>query len=382
MPTGSTIDLRPKAHLLSDAEREKALEGLRFGQVFTEHMVKIAYREQGGWQRGELVPYGPIALDPAASVLHYGQAIFEGFKAYRQKDGGIATFRPEANARRFNQSAARLAMPPLLVERFIEAADVLIRHEIKWVPKGEGESMYLRPLAIATEAALGVRPAKEYLFILFGSPSGPYFQQSKEAMGTAERARVRREEVKPVSVWLAKDYVRAAPGGTGEAKCAGNYAASLVAQQKAIDAGCQQVVWLDAVKHENVEEMGGMNLFFVYEQGGKTKLVTPALNGALLPGITRDSILTFAGELGYEKEERVYSTTEWGRDLENGTLKEVFACGTAAVITPVGQVKFEGGSWTINGGEPGPVATRLRNALLAIQYGEAPDKHGWMHRVA
>jgi branched-chain amino acid aminotransferase len=366
MPTGSTIDLRPKAHLLSDAERAKALVGLGFGRVFTEHMVKIAYAEQGGWQRGELVPYAPIALDPAASVLHYGQAIFEGFKAYRQKDGGIATFRPEANARRFNQSAARMAMPPLPVERFIEAADVLIRTEIKWVPAGAGESMYLRPLAIATEAALGVRPAKEYLFILFGSPSGQYFPQG----------------VKPVSVWLAKDYVRAAPGGTGEAKCAGNYAASLVAQQKAIDAGCQQVVWLDAVKHENVEEMGGMNLFFVYEQGGKTKLVTPALNGALLPGITRDSILKLAAELGYEKEERVYSTTEWGRDLENGTLKEVFACGTAAVITPVGQVKFEGGSWTIHGGESGPVATRIRDTLLAIQYGEAPDQHGWMHRVA
>jgi branched-chain amino acid aminotransferase len=365
MATGSTIDLRPKAQLLSDAERAKALVGLGFGRVFTEHMVTIAYREQGGWQRGELVPYAPIPLDPAASVLHYGQAIFEGFKAYRQKDGTIATFRPEANARRFNQSAGRMAMPPLPVERFVEAADVLIGTERKWVPAGAGESMYLRPLAIATEAALGVRPAKEYLFILFGSPSGQYFPQG----------------VKPVSVWLCKDYVRAAPGGTGEAKCAGNYAASLVAQQKAIDAGCQQVVWLDAVNHENVEEMGGMNLFFVYERGGKTTLVTPALNGALLPGITRDSLLTLAPELGYGTEERVYSTTEWGKDLENGTLKEVFACGTAAVITPVGQVKFEGGSWTIHGGEPGPVATRLRDKLLSIQYGESPDKHGWMHRV-
>jgi branched-chain amino acid aminotransferase len=183
-------------------------------------------------------------------------------------------------------------------------------------------------------------------------------------------------------VWLCTDYVRAAPGGTGEAKCAGNYAASLVAQQKAIDAGCQQVVWLDAVKHENVEEMGGMNLFFVYQEGGRTKLVTPALNGALLPGITRDSILKLADDLGYDHEERVYSTTEWGRDLQNGTLTEVFACGTAAVITPVGQVKFEGGSWTINGGESGPIATRLREALLDIQYGKAPDKYGWMHRVS
>ncbi|HEV8550299.1 MAG TPA: branched-chain amino acid aminotransferase [Polyangiaceae bacterium] len=366
MTTGSTIDLRPKAQSLGDAERAKLLEGLGFGRVFTEHMVKIAWREPNGWQRGELVPYAPLTLDPASSVLHYGQAIFEGFKAYRQANGGIATFRPEANARRFNQSAARMAMPALPVERFVEAADVLIRMEEKWVPSGAGESMYLRPLAIATEAALGVRPAKEYLFIVFGSPSGQYFPQG----------------VKPVSVWLCKDYVRAAPGGTGEAKCAGNYAASLVAQQKAIDAGCQQVVWLDAAKHENVEEMGGMNLFFVYQKHGKTTLVTPALTGALLPGITRDSILTLANDLGYEKEERVVSVTDWGRDLENGTLTEVFACGTAAVITPVGQVKFDGGSWTIHGGESGPVATRIRNALLDIQYGRTADKYGWMHRVA
>lgn len=341
------------------------MQGLGFGRVFTEHMVKIVWREPNGWERGELVPYGPLSLDPAASVLHYGQAIFEGFKAYRQGDGSIATFRPEANARRFNQSAARMAMPALPVERFVEAADTLIKTDRNWVPGGAGESLYLRPLAISTEAALGVRPAKEYLFLMFGSPSGQYFPQG----------------VKPVSVWLCTDYVRAAPGGTGEAKCAGNYAASLVAQQKAIDAGCQQVVWLDAVKHENVEEMGGMNLFFVYQEGGRTKLVTPALTGALLPGITRDSILTLAGDLGYEKEERVYSTKEWGRDLQNGTLTEVFACGTAAVITPVGQVKFEGGSWLIHGGEPGPVSTRLREALLDIQYGKAPDKYGWMHRV-
>jgi branched-chain amino acid aminotransferase len=366
MPTGSTIDLHPKAQPLSDAQRAKLLEGLGFGRVFTEHMVKIEWREPGGWERGELVPYGPITLDPAASVLHYGQAIFEGFKAYRQKDGSIATFRPEANARRFNQSAARLAMPALPVERFVEAADTLIHTDASWVPTREGESMYLRPLMIATEAALGVRPAKEYSFILFGSPSGQYFPQG----------------VKPVSVWLCKDYVRAAPGGTGEAKCAGNYAASLVAQQKAKDAGCEQVVWLDAVKHENVEEMGGMNLFFVYQQGGRTKLVTPALTGALLSGITRDSILTLAKDLRFDKEERAYSTTEWGRDLEEGTLTEVFACGTAAVITPVGQVKFDGGSWTIHGGEPGPVATRLRETLLDIQYGRVPDKYGWMHRVA
>ncbi len=349
---------------MSQAERAKVMQGLGFGRIFTEHMVTIRYAD-GAWGRGEVVPYAPLSLDPAASVLHYGQAVFEGFKAYRQPDGGIATFRPEANARRFGESTARLAMPALSVERFVEAADTLIRTERDWVPSGAGESLYVRPFSIATEAALGVRPAREYLFVLFGSPSGSYFAQG----------------VKPVSVWLCKDYVRASPGGTGAAKCAGNYAASLVAQQKAIDAGCQQVVWLDAIEHRFVEEMGGMNLFFVYKEGERVTLVTPALNGALLPGITRDSILKLAPELGYETAERRLSTEEWGRDLANGTLTEVFACGTAAVVTPVGHVKFEGGAWTIHGGEPGPVSTRVRETLMAIQYGHAPDKHRWMHRV-
>jgi branched-chain amino acid aminotransferase len=365
MTTGSTIDVHVHPERMSPADREKIMANLGFGRVFSEHMVTIRYKEGTGWGRGELVPYAPIALDPAASVLHYGQAVFEGFKAYRQPDGGIATFRPEANAKRFAASAARLAMPALPAERFVEASDVLIRTEKDWVPSGPGESLYLRPLEIATEAALGVRPAKEYLFLLFGSPSGAYFAQG----------------VKPLSVWLCTDYVRAAPGGTGAAKCAGNYAASLVAQQKAIDAGCQQVIWLDAVEHSYVEEMGGMNLFFVYQHGDKTTLVTPELNGSLLPGITRDSILTFAPDLGYAVEERRISTDEWGADLKSGALTEVFACGTAAVVTPVGQVKFEGGSWTIHGGEPGPVSTRVRESLMAIQHGQVPDTRGWMHRV-
>jgi branched-chain amino acid aminotransferase len=362
--TGSTIDFHPKAERLSPEERAKVLAGPGFGRIFAEHMVTIAYRD-GAWQRGELVPYAPLTLDPAASVLHYGQAIFEGFKAYRQPDGGISSFRPNANAERFNLSAARLAMPPLPVERFLEASDVLIRSEHDWVPSGKDESLYLRPLAIATEAALGVRPSKEYLFLIIGSPAGAYFAQG----------------VKPLTLWLCKDYVRAAPGGTGAAKCAGNYAASLVAQQQAIDAGCQQVIWLDAVHLKYVEEMGGMNLFFVYRNGDKTRLVTPKLTGTLLPGITRDSILTLAKELGYEFEERLYSIDDWAEGLRDGTLSEVFACGTAAVVTPVGQVKFDGGSWTIHGGEPGPVSTRIRETLTSIQYGTLPDRHGWMRKV-
>jgi branched-chain amino acid aminotransferase len=365
MTTGSTIDLHPKANPLTASEREAAMKNLGFGRLFTENMVKIVHRD-GAWQRGELTAYGAIPLDPAASVLHYGQAIFEGFKAYRQADGGIATFRPVSNAERFNRSARRLAMPELPVERFVEAADVLVRQERDWVPSGKGESLYLRPLMIATEAALGVRPAKEYLFLMFGSPSGNYFPQG----------------IKPITVWLCTDYVRAAPGGTGEAKCAGNYAASLVAQERALAAGCQQVIWLDAMHKKYVEEMGGMNLFFVYRSGPKVKLVTPTLTGTLLAGITRETMMTLAKDLGYEVEERLISTDEWARDLESGALTEVFACGTAAVITPIGQVKFEGGSFDINRGEFGPVGQDLRERMLAIQHGTAPDPHGFMHRVA
>ncbi|HET9930511.1 MAG TPA: branched-chain amino acid aminotransferase [Polyangiaceae bacterium] len=359
------FEVHRKPQPQSAAERSATMQNLGFGRIFTEHMVSVRYSAERGWHSAQLEPYAPITLDPAASVLHYGQAIFEGFKAYRQQGGGIATFRPDANARRFNASARRLAMPELPVETFVEASDVLIKNEADWVPGEMGESLYLRPLMLATEAALGVRPAREYLFLLFGSPSGSYFPQG----------------IKPLSVWLCKDFVRAAPGGTGEAKCAGNYAASLVAQQRAIDQGCQQVIWLDALEHRFVEEMGGMNLFFVYQQGGKTRLVTPRLTGSLLPGITRDSILTIAPELGYSAEEGTVSVEDWERDLASGALTEVFACGTAAVITPVGQVKFEGGSWSVNGGQTGPVAMRIRERLLAIQHGTAPDTHGWMHRV-
>lgn len=361
----SRIELRPKAKPMSAEERAQLMANLGFGRIFTEHMVVISYARPSGWARGVLQPYRPLQLDPAASVLHYGQAIFEGFKAYRQKDGGIATFRPDANARRFNASAKRLAMPELPVDLFIEAADVLIRHERDWVPSEVGESLYLRPLMLATEAALGVRPAKEYLFLVFGSPSGAYFPKG----------------IKPVSVWISKDFVRAAPGGTGAAKCAGNYAASLVAQEQAQTHGCEQVVWLDAVQRHYVEEMGGMNLFFVYSEGGRTKLVTPKLTGSLLPGVTRDSLLKLSSDLGFGAEERSISVDEWRDDLGSGRMTEVFACGTAAVITPVGAVKHADGEWIINEGKTGPVAARLRETLLAIQHGQVQDKHGWMHRV-
>jgi len=228
-----------------------------------------------------------------------------------------------------------------------------------------GESLYIRPFMIATEVGLGVKPASEYLLIMMASPSGAYFPKG----------------VKPVTVWISDEYVRAAPGGTGAAKCAGNYAASLIAQAQAKEKGCDQVVWLDAVTRNYIEEMGGMNIFFVYQEKGETVLVTPELTGTLLPGITRLSLLQLAKDLGFKAEERRVTVDEWGAALKEGRMVEAFACGTAAVITPIGFVKSNKGDWEINGGQTGPVAARLREALLNLQHGLAPDPYGWMHEV-
>ena len=364
--TTSTPNLvvTPSAHPLSDAERAARMVNPAFGRIFTDHMVVIPYRD-GKWQQGELKAYGPLMLDPSASSLHYGQAIFEGYKAFAQPDGSIKTFRPEQNAERFNRSAARLAMPAIPVELFLEAGDALIAQDRNWVPKNTGESLYMRPLMIATDPYLGVRPSEEYLFVLFASPAGAYFPKG----------------VKPVTVWISEDFVRAAPGGTGEAKCAGNYAASLMAQSQAQEKGCDQVVWLDAVHREYIEEMGGMNLFFVYKEGEKVTVVTPELTGTLLPGITRRSLLEMAKDLGYATEERKLSVQQWRDDIASGRMTEVFACGTAAVITPVGVAKANGFEMTINNTENGAVTLALREALLGLQHGTAPDTHGWMHTV-
>ncbi|CAM3040662.1 branched-chain amino acid aminotransferase [Janthinobacterium lividum] len=364
--TTSTPNLvvTPSAHPLSDAERAARMVNPAFGRIFTDHMVVIPYRD-GKWQQGELKAYGPLTLDPSASSLHYGQAIFEGYKAFAQPDGSIKTFRPEQNAERFNRSAARLAMPAIPVELFLEAGDALISQDRNWVPKNTGESLYMRPLMIATDPYLGVRPSEEYLFVLFASPAGAYFPKG----------------VKPVTVWISEDFVRAAPGGTGEAKCAGNYAASLMAQSQAQEKGCDQVVWLDAVHREFIEEMGGMNLFFVYKDGEKVTVVTPELTGTLLPGITRRSLLEMAKDLGYVTEERKLSVQQWRDDIASGRMTEVFACGTAAVITPVGVAKANGFEMTINNNENGAVTLALREALLGLQHGTAADTHGWMHKV-
>ncbi|OIV37626.1 branched chain amino acid aminotransferase [Mangrovactinospora gilvigrisea] len=360
------IALRPTADPLPEAERQAILADPGFGRYFTDHMVSIEWSRDRGWHDAQLVPYGPMQIDPANMAIHYGQSIFEGLKAYRQPDGSVATFRPYSNARRFRHSATRLAMPELPEELFVAAVEALVRQDAAWVPTEDEQSLYLRPFMFATENGLGVKPADEYRFLLIASPAGAYFSGG----------------IKPVSVWLSEDYVRAAPGGTGEAKCAGNYAASLIAQAQAAEKGCDQVVWLDAHEHRWIEEMGGMNLYFVQGEGANARILTPELSGSLLAGITRDSLLQLAADLGYTVEEAKISVDDWREGNADGSLSEVFACGTAAVITPVGDVKSRHADWTVGGGEAGAVTMRLRKALLDIQTGAAPDPHNWRHPIA
>jgi len=346
-------------------ERAAILAEPGFGRYFTDHMVRIDWTVAGGWGEGQVLPYGPLSLDPATMALHYGQEIFEGLKAYRQPDGSIATFRPTANAARFARSARRLAMAELPEPLFVESLRALVEVDAEWVPTDPSEALYFRPFMISTEVGLGVRASKAYAYVLIASPAGAYFKGG----------------VRPVSVWLSTEFSRAAPGGTGEAKCAGNYAASLIAQARAAEKGCDQVVWLDAVEHRWVEEMGGMNLYFVYGSGPDARIVTPALTGTLLPGITRDSLLTVGRELGYTAEEGKISTDEWREGNESGAITEVFACGTAAVITPVGAVQSAAGSWTVGDGGSGPITMQLRERLLGLQTGQIADTHDWMHRL-
>jgi branched-chain amino acid aminotransferase len=363
------FDIRLSGHQVPAAEREALLQAPGFGRIFTDHMITLRWSAERGWHDGRLEPYGPFTLDPATAVFHYSQEFFEGLKAYRQHDGSIVLFRPDANAARFNRSARRMAMPELPEETFIRALELLVAQDRDWVPAGEGNSLYLRPFMIATQQTLGVnRPSSEYLFCVIASPAASYFSGGP----------------KPVTVWLSEEYIRAAPGGTGAVKTGGNYAAAFVAQQQAVDQGCDQVVWLDAAEHRWVEEMGGMNLFFVFGNAtddGLPQILTPALTGTLLPGITRDALLRLAPELGIKAVEDRISIQQWQAKCASGELTEVFACGTAAVITPVGRVKGRSTQWTIADGEPGPVTMRLREELVGIQYGDVPDPFGWIHQV-
>ncbi|MCX6430466.1 MAG: branched-chain amino acid aminotransferase [Actinobacteria bacterium] len=347
-----------------EADRAKMVAKPGFGKYYTDHMVVAEWTEEKGWSEPELKPYGPVSLDPAAMVFHYGQEIFEGMKAYRQPDGSITLFRPEANAKRFANSARRLALPELPEETFIETIEALVKQDSAWVPGKIGESLYIRPFMFATEVGLGVRPTNRALYMLIATPAGAYFKPEDA-----------------VTVWISTEYVRAAIGGTGEAKCGGNYAASLVAQKEAALKGCDQVVWIDAKERRWIEEMGGMNLYFVKGKGADATVFTPKLTGTLLPGITRDSILSVAADLGYKVEETMVSIDDWRDGVESGLITEIFACGTAAVVTPVGCAKSVMGTWPTGDGTPGPITMQIRNTLLGIQHGTIPDTHNWLKKV-
>ncbi|WP_353988204.1 branched-chain amino acid aminotransferase [Ruicaihuangia caeni] len=345
----------------SAAERDEVLADPGFGTRFTDHMVDICWSRGGGWHRPRVQPYGPIALDPSAAVLHYGQEIFEGLKAYRHADGSVWTFRPEMNAQRLNRSARRLALPELPEEYFIQSLRELIAVDGDWVPSAPETSLYLRPFMFAKEAFLGVRPANKVAYYLIASPAGAYFSGG----------------VAPVSIWLSSKYSRAADGGTGFAKTGGNYAASLLPQAEAYEQGCQQVLFLDPVHHKYVEELGGMNIVFVERDG---TLVTPA-SESILEGVTRDSVLQLAADRGHAIERREISIDEWRDGAASGEITEVFACGTAAVIVPIAMLKtpdFAIGSADAPAGE---LTMSLRQELTDIQYGRRDDKHGWMLRL-
>lgn len=347
---------------MPEAQRLEAFASLGFGTLFTDHMAVVRWSEGQGWHSAQITARAPFPLDPAAAVLHYAQEIFEGMKAYRGGDGKISLFRPDENARRFNASARRMAMPEIPEAVFLEAIERLVAQDVKWVPEGEG-SLYLRPFMFASEAFLGVRPAREYIFCVIASPVGPYFKGGAKA----------------VTIWASQDYTRAALGGTGAAKCGGNYAASLIAQAQAASHGCDQVVFLDAREKRWVEELGGMNVFFVFKDG---TITTPPLQGTILPGITRKSLLQLAADAGLPITERNYAFDDWKADAASGHLVEAFACGTAAVVAGIGKVKHEGGEFLIGDGQTGPVTTRLRTALVSLQRGQSNDPHGWVHPVA
>ncbi|MCA0302360.1 MAG: branched-chain amino acid aminotransferase [Proteobacteria bacterium] len=342
-------------------QRAELLKNPGFGRVFTDHMVTIRYHESKGWHDARVEPRAPIPMDPAAAVLHYAQEVFEGLKAYRTADGGATLFRPIENARRFQKSAERLAMPSLPEELFIESCDKLVSIDRAWIPDGDG-SLYLRPFMFANEVFLGVKPSSDYLYLVIASSVGAYFKGDSPA----------------VSVWVSDDYTRAAPGGTGAAKCGGNYAASLLAQAEATQHKCDQVVFLDAVERKWIEELGGMNVFFVFDDGS---MVTPPLGGTILPGITRNSLLTLARDKGITVREERYSIQQWKADAASGKLREAFACGTAAVLTPIGTVRSKDGEFRIGNGSPGQRTEELKAALVGIQRGKAADPHKWIHRV-
>ncbi len=355
------ITTTPSATPRTDAEVAEILANPGFGTHFTDHMFTVEWTPDQGWYAARITAYGPLTLDPATAVLHYAQETFEGMKAYRHEDGSIWSFRPEENAKRMARSSQRLAFPVLDPEDFVRFVDALVTIDQRWVPTGAGEkSLYVRPFMIASEAFLGVRPSQHVTFMVIASPAGAYFKGG----------------IKPLTLWLTEEYTRAGRGGMGAAKTGGNYASSLVAQQEASGHGCDQVVFLDVAEGKYVEELGGMNMYFVFADG---HIVTPE-TGTILEGITRSAIIDLAQKKGHSVEERKFSIDEWRDGVASGEITEVFACGTAAVVTPVGTLKWQGGE--VGGStEAGPLTLEIRQALVDIQYGRAEDAFGWMHRV-
>lgn len=335
---------------------------LGFGKHFSDHMFSMKYKAGTGWHDPVIEPYHYLQLDPTAMCLHYGQEIFEGLKAYRGKKDEIYLFRPMENIRRMNSSAERLCMAPMDETVFFDALKKFVLLEKDWIPRETGSSLYIRPTMIATEAALGVHPSSEYLFFIIAGPVGAYY-----AHGFA-----------PTKIYVSEDFVRAAPGGTGHIKAAGNYAASLYASRMATNMGYTQVLWLDAREKKYVEEVGTSNIFFVIGN----ELITPPLGGTILPGVTRDSVIKLAAHMGVAVTERQLAIAEVIEAIEKGTLKEAFASGTAAIISPVGQIYFHNKEYVINGGKTGPLSEKLFNEILHIQYGSKNDPFGWRVQLA
>ena len=334
---------------------------LGFGKIFTDHMFIMNYTEGQGWHDPRIVPFQNLSLSPAAMVYHYGQEMFEGLKAYKNPDGNVYLFRPDMNAKRTNDTNDRLVIPQLPVEDFVQAVSAVVDVDRDWIPSDPGTSLYVRPFIIATDEFLGVAPSKTYLFMVILSPSGAYYESG----------------LAPVGIWIEDEYVRAVRGGMGFAKTGGNYAASLIAQQKAHDAGYSQVLWLDGVDRKYIEEVGAMNIFFKIAG----KVVTPALNGSILPGITRNSTIQLCKDWGYEVEERKISADELLEAQRNGTLEECFGTGTAAVISPVGKLRYQDDVMIIHEGKIGELSQKLYDTITGIQTGTLPDEKGWRVKV-
>lgn len=334
---------------------------LGFGKIFTDRMFIAEWKAGQGWVDARIQPYGPFTLDPAALVFHYAQEIFEGLKAYRWHDGSIALFRPEMNARRFNHSADRLCMPEVPEDLFLEGIEKLVSLEKEWIPSAPGTSLYIRPTMMAVEPVLGVKPSDHYYFYVILSPVGAYYASG----------------FNPVKIMVEDCYVRAVPGGTGEAKTGGNYASSLKAGLEAKKKGYDQVLWLDGVNKRFIEEVGAMNMFFSYAD----KVVTAPLTGSILNGITRDSVLKLAGTLGFAVEERPIDVNDLMADIRGGKVKEAFGSGTAAVITPVGSLCYKNESLTVGDGGVGALTQKLYDTLTGIQYGKIEDRFGWIKKI-